>query len=65
MNLLRATTLLVRLYTSFVLLKDQINQHLYLLQIGFYASLVDHEFKEFFGGHAKCALEWIQFHGYV
>ena len=56
MNLLRAATFPVRLCTSFVLLRDR----MYLLWIGFYASLVDHEPEEFFGGHAECALEWVQ-----
>ena len=39
-----------------------VDQHLYFLQIGFYTSLVDHKFEEFFGSHAKCALEQIQLH---
>ena len=37
--------------------RSHVYKGLYLLWIGFYASLVDHEPKEFFEGHAKYALE--------
>ena len=35
---------------------------MYLLWIGFYALLVDHESEKFSRGHAKCALERVELH---
>ena len=58
MNLLRAATLPVILYTSFVLLRNYMSiSACIFFWIGFYASLVDHESEKFSEGHAKCALE--------
>ena len=42
--------------------RPHIYEGLYLLRVGFYASLVDHKPKKFFKGHAKCELEWVQLH---